>query len=890
MTTFLGISACGPRGGAVLLDGSHVHSWAAEPDRAVAPSAVNSRAARACLERAGRSASSVDWVVIAGKPLRGFERFIETELALAPGSYASFKKRLPWWSASGLFAARALDADLGLKGKRYIYVPAHEAHLAAAHYTCADSETALLALDEGDWCAVALGAGSGSKLRTLAQAQFPHSPGLLHAALLAYLGLSAQDERTFEAWAVQGQPTHRDALLNKVARVAEDGALHIDAELLDGEALNLEALAERLGLAARHPLDAVQAQHFDLAASWAQCLEEILVRSARHLRTLAPARTLAVSGGAWVRNRLGGRFLAECGFESVHLAPAADGLATALGAALFARHALLDETRTPVDCTATPESPSAWDALATRVGLHGSPCSDAQRDEAGLQTLLGGGSVAWCYGGAEVSPEALSTRCVLALPTSLDDHGLRAAQRALAGFGTSGLPIVCALADEAHSLFCASTSAAFDGLQEAQLQSTRARVRVHLVNPSRQPQLAQLLSQVRAARGTSLVCSESLQLAAAQHGTSTEGLLRLYLAARMDLLVSDRRLWRRAEQPAVVHAQHHEQDPALSTAWACPACQGVLTRAGQQAQCSNCGKQYVRDEGIWRFFHPHEPMQGDVTEAVKAFYEKQPFPHYDERESVQTLLTKSRRGIYARLLDEQIPHDATVLEVGCGTGQLSNFLGIGARRVTGADLCLNSLRLAEGFRSSQGLDNVRFVQMNLFKPAFATGAFDVVMCNGVLHHTADPYGGFVGIARLVKPGGHIVIGLYNQYGRLLLDARRKVFQATGGRMRWIDGYLRTTKMSRDKQESWFNDQYRHPHESKHTMGEVLEWFDKNGFDFVHGVPPLSPWEDFTTEERLFEPASPGNALERGLAQTKMIISGSREGGFYIMIGKKRGAA
>ena len=109
-------------------------------------------------------------------------------------------------------------------------------------------------------------------------------------------------------------------------------------------------------------------------------------------------------------------------------------------------------------------------------------------------------------------------------------------------------------------------------------------------------------------------------------------------------------------------------------------------------------------------------------------------------------------------------------------------------------------------------------------------------------------------------------------------------------MRWIDGYLRTTKMSRDKQESWFNDQYRHPHESKHTMGEVLEWFDKNGFDFVHGVPPLSPWEDFTTEERLFEPASPGNALERGLAQTKMIVSGSREGGFYIMIGKKRGAA
>ena len=40
--------------------------------------------------------------------------------------------------------------------------------------------------------------------------------------------------------------------------------------------------------------------------------------------------------------------------------------------------------------------------------------------------------------------------------------------------------------------------------------------------------------------------------------------------------------------------------------------------------------------------------------------------------------------------------------------------------------------------------------------------FDVVLCNGVLHHTSDPYGGYRGIARLVKPGGLIVVGLYIQ--------------------------------------------------------------------------------------------------------------------------------
>ena len=35
--------------------------------------------------------------------------------------------------------------------------------------------------------------------------------------------------------------------------------------------------------------------------------------------------------------------------------------------------------------------------------------------------------------------------------------------------------------------------------------------------------------------------------------------------------------------------------------------------------------------------------------------------------------------------------------------------------------------------------------MNLFKPCFKPEQFDVVLCNGVLHHTADPWGGFQSI-------------------------------------------------------------------------------------------------------------------------------------------------
>jgi len=68
-------------------------------------------------------------------------------------------------------------------------------------------------------------------------------------------------------------------------------------------------------------------------------------------------------------------------------------------------------------------------------------------------------------------------------------------------------------------------------------------------------------------------------------------------------------------------------------------------------------------------------------------------------------------------------------------------------------MCLNSLRLDEAFRRKHGLARVRFMQMNLFRPALRPAQFDVVLCNGVLHHTSDPCGRLRALVSLLKPGG-----------------------------------------------------------------------------------------------------------------------------------------
>ena len=82
--------------------------------------------------------------------------------------------------------------------------------------------------------------------------------------------------------------------------------------------------------------------------------------------------------------------------------------------------------------------------------------------------------------------------------------------------------------------------------------------------------------------------------------------------------------------------------------------------------------------------------------------------------------------------------------------------------------------------------------------------------------------------------------------------RRVLFRLTGGRARWIDPVLRQGPRARGKREAWFEDQYRHPHESKHTIGEVLGWFDENSVEFVRGVPPVTPEAD-SLEDDLFAP-------------------------------------
>jgi SAM-dependent methyltransferase len=317
---------------------------------------------------------------------------------------------------------------------------------------------------------------------------------------------------------------------------------------------------------------------------------------------------------------------------------------------------------------------------------------------------------------------------------------------------------------------------------------------------------------------------------------------------------------------------------------ACPRCQADLAVEGEGLKCTRCGAVYELSGQIPELFCPNEwdDSKDDVTMTVKSFYEETPFPNYDDFDNVGWLVEKARKGVFAKLLDDQIPPGARILECGCGTGQMSNFLSVASRTVFGSDICMNSLGLGEQFKEKNDLRTVHFIQMNLFRPCFKPATFDLVICNGVLHHTSDPFLGFTAIAGLVRPGGYILVGLYHKYGRTVTNIRRQIFRVAGTRFAFLDPNLRKQTTSASKKRAWFMDQYRHPHESTHTIHEVMGWLDRAGLRFVKSIPKTN-WRSFSPSERLFAAELPGSRWQQAVAEGAMILSGSQEGGFFVVI-------
>jgi len=294
-------------------------------------------------------------------------------------------------------------------------------------------------------------------------------------------------------------------------------------------------------------------------------------------------------------------------------------------------------------------------------------------------------------------------------------------------------------------------------------------------------------------------------------------------------------------------------------------------------------KNVIQEDNLISFY-----VDDNVTKKVTDFYNEAPFPHYEKGDDKSSINLKGDKNLLARSFKNYIGLNKDVLEVGCGTGQLSMYFGIGTNnRVYALDPTIGSINLGRNFAKINNINNIKFVNTDIFNDVFNDEVFDFIWTNGVLHHTKNPSLAFDIISKSLKKNGYILVGLYNRFGRIRTIFRQILYKIFGRSVvMFLDPTLRNLKKDNYLQiNSWIRDQYEHPVESLHTLDEVLNWFKKNNIDFINSIPSCS--FDNYDQINLFKKSSKGNFFTRLISQISMLFNNlGKDGGLFIVIGKK----
>lgn len=276
------------------------------------------------------------------------------------------------------------------------------------------------------------------------------------------------------------------------------------------------------------------------------------------------------------------------------------------------------------------------------------------------------------------------------------------------------------------------------------------------------------------------------------------------------------------------------------------------------------------------------------TKKVTDFYKQTPFPNYKKNDNKVSIQEKGNKNFLAAQFKKFIGYNKNILEVGCGTGQLAIYFSIGTNNnVVGLDPTIQSLKLGKDFADLNNISNITFVNADIFDDVLVDNFFDFIWCNGVLHHTKDPYKAFEILIKSLKKEGYVMIGLYNKIGRIRTLIRKYLYKIFGEKLlTFLDPTLKNLKNNNKEKNAWIRDQYIHPIETLHTIDEVLMWFNKNDIEYISSIPSC----DFVINEygNIFEKKKIGTSFSRIYNQILMMFNSlGSDGGLFIVIGKKK---
>jgi carbamoyltransferase len=395
------------------------------------------QAAAWCLAYAGLSAGDLDHVAIGRNPKANLGAKVMRTLTRG-ASPRYLKTRLE--NAARVRDVKAeLEAALGAEvGAQLHHVEHHQAHVASAFFASPFEDAAILSVDGfGDFASTMLAEGRGSSFDVLERVLFPHSLGILYAAVTQWLGFQKYgDEGKVMGLAPYGSPR----FLNDMRQIVRPNGdvFELDLEFFrhHREGIDMtwdegtptigrvfsERMEEVLG-PTREPAGELAALHEDVAASLQAVLEESYLHLVNALWERTKIPRICLAGGVALNAVANGRIRPETPFEDVFVQPAAGDSGTAVGAALYVWHQELDHPREFVMEHAYwgPEfSEAECSAALAAAGLHAEHLDDAALFDHVAGRIAEGDVVGWFQGRMEFGPRALGHRSIVADPRRPD--------------------------------------------------------------------------------------------------------------------------------------------------------------------------------------------------------------------------------------------------------------------------------------------------------------------------------------------------------------------------------------------------------------------------------------------------------------------------------------
>lgn len=215
-----------------------------------------------------------------------------------------------------------------------------------------------------------------------------------------------------------------------------------------------------------------------------------------------------------------------------------------------------------------------------------------------------------------------------------------------------------------------------------------------------------------------------------------------------------------------------------------------------------------------------------ANKEVLEFYRSLPFNYYSDINQQVESVKNGMNNISANgPLDKQIKDSKRIIDIGCGAGWLSNSISYlyKNKEVTGIDFNSVAVNRAAEVAKTMKLSTKFYVEdLFNFKPE---QKYDFLISIGVLMCTNDCLRAIKSVIQnCLTEEGKIYIGLYHLHGRKPFLDYFKNLQSKG----YSDedllkeyGKIHSSLKDKTHLESWFRDQVLHPHETLHTMEEII---------------------------------------------------------------------